>query len=94
MPALVLALSLPMPVAVGTSPLVIVVHSASALATRVATAPQPVNWALVSAFHRCRRSGQPRRRTTRRVVPARTQAMAFAVLLAAVAVLTIGSATT
>lgn len=80
-----------MPVAVGASPLVIVVDSASA---RVVTAPQPVDWALVSAFHRCRRSGQPRRRTTRPVAPARTQAMAFAVLLAAVAVLTIGSATT
>jgi uncharacterized membrane protein YfcA len=47
-PALTLALKLPMPEAIGTSLLVIVINSATALTTRIATAS--IDWAVTIPF--------------------------------------------
>ena len=49
-PALVLALSFPMPVAVGTSLLVIVVNSATALLARFSTVGSDLDWPLIAGF--------------------------------------------
>ena len=49
-PALVLALGYPMPVAVGTSLLVIAVNSATALAARIGTGDNHLDWAVTATF--------------------------------------------
>ena len=49
-PALVLALGYPMPVAVGTSLLVIAVNSATALAARIGTGDNHLDWAMTATF--------------------------------------------
>jgi uncharacterized membrane protein YfcA len=86
-PALVLALGLPMRHAVGTSLLVIVVNSLTGLAGRVDSLPD-VDWGLVVAFGVASMAGGlVGSRVSARVQPHRLT-VAFAVLLAVVAVAT------
>lgn len=87
-PALVLALGFPMPVAVGTSLLVIVVNSATALAARVSSSGGQLDWTLIGVFTAAAIVGSLLgSRVMARLHP-RHLTRAFAVLLIAVALYT------
>ncbi|MFF4697923.1 sulfite exporter TauE/SafE family protein [Streptomyces chattanoogensis] len=83
-PALTLVLGLEMPVAIGTSLLVILINSATALATRAGTGG--LDWPLLAGFAACAAAGSylGNRLTTR--LPAAALANAFAALVTVVAV--------
>ncbi|EWT02550.1 membrane protein [Intrasporangium oryzae NRRL B-24470] len=87
-PALVLALGFPMPIAVGTSLLVIAVNSATALAARIGSGGTHLDWALIGTFTVAAVAGSlVGGRIASRANP-RHLAMAFSVLLVAVALYT------
>ncbi|TJZ41408.1 sulfite exporter TauE/SafE family protein [Streptomyces piniterrae] len=83
-PALTLVLGLEMPVAIGTSLLVILINSLTALATRAGTGA--LDWPLLTAFAACAAIGSylGNRLTTR--LPAQTLTAAFAALVTLLAV--------
>ena len=83
-PALTLVLGLEMPVAIGTSLLVILINSATALATRAGTGP--LDWPLLTGFAACAALGSylGNRLTTR--LPPQTLTTAFASLVTLLAV--------
>ncbi|GAU68696.1 hypothetical protein SSP35_08_01900 [Streptomyces sp. NBRC 110611] len=89
-PALTLVLGLEMPVAIGTSLLVIVVNSLTALATRAGTGA--LDWPLLAGFAACAALGSHLgNRLTTRLRP-RTLTTAFASLLTVLAVTMAASA--
>ncbi|HET9969413.1 MAG TPA: sulfite exporter TauE/SafE family protein, partial [Streptosporangiaceae bacterium] len=88
-PALVLALGFDMPAAVGTSLLVITINSAAALTARLGGNVQ-LDWPLLAVFTAAALAGTVAgNRVASRVDPCRLTA-AFTVLLAAVAVYSLG----
>jgi uncharacterized membrane protein YfcA len=87
-PALVLALGYPMPVAVGTSLLVIAINSATALAARISSGSDHLDWALIGIFTAAAIAGSlVGGRISARANP-RHLTLAFALLLVAVALYT------
>ncbi|USA02773.1 sulfite exporter TauE/SafE family protein [Streptomyces lydicamycinicus] len=84
-PALTLVLGLEMPVAIGTSLLVILINSLTALATRAGTGA--LDWPLLAGFAACAALGSHLgNRLTTRLRP-QVLATAFACLVAVLAVL-------
>lgn len=86
-PALVLVLGFPMPVAVGTSLVVIVINSASALVARLGSGVS-LDWAMLAVFTAAAIAGSLLGARAASRVEATTLQRAFALLLAAVAVYT------
>ena len=87
-PALVLALDFPMPIAVGTSLLVIVLNSTTALTTRLLSGSTP-HWAVIVPFTLAAIAGSlVGARVSGRIPPARL-ARAFALMLVTVAAYTV-----
>lgn len=82
-PALVLALGLPMPAAVGTSLVVIVINSATALAARLGTGVA-LDWPVILGFSLVAATGSVLGQRVSRRVPQRTLGLAFVGLLVAV----------
>ncbi len=89
-PALTLVLGLPVLLAVGTSRVVIVINSATSLATRLAVGVE-LDWPVIAAFALAAMVGSlAGSRVTSRVSP-RTLQLAFAALLVVVAIYTIAT---
>ncbi len=86
-PALVLVLGFSMPVAIGTSLVVIVINSASALAARLGSGAS-LDWAMLGVFTAAAVAGSVLGARLASRVEATTLQRAFAVLLAAVAAYT------
>lgn len=86
-PALVLSLRFEMPVAVGTSLLVIVVNTAAALLARLGTHAD-VDWAVVAVFVLAAVAGSPAGNLVASRVQPKRLAVAFTLLLLAVALYT------
>ncbi|GAB7032949.1 sulfite exporter TauE/SafE family protein [Streptomyces sp. NPDC021749] len=89
-PALTLVLGLEMPVAIGTSLLVILINSLTALATRAGTGP--LDWPLLAGFAACAAVGSHlgNRLTSR--LPAQVLTTAFATLVTLLALTTAAAA--